>query len=79
VMEQATGQRWTGVLRYPSSRRTKRMTLDAQAKTELLEDFARIERVIAQPQPPPKVDKPIYKHCAYRTLCWQESTEDWDY
>ena len=79
VMEHATGQRWTGVLRYPSARRTKRMTLDASAKTKLIEDFACIERVITQPQPPPKVDKPICKHCAYRLLCWQASTEDWDY
>ena len=79
AIEQATGQRWTGVVRYPNSRRTKRITLDAQAQTELIEDFARIERVITQPQPPPKVHKPICKHCAYRMLCWQESTEDWDY
>jgi CRISPR-associated exonuclease Cas4 len=79
VMEQATGQPWSGVLRYPNSRRTKRIILDTPAKTELLDDFARIERVITQPQPPTKVDKPICKHCAYRMLCWQESTEDWDY
>ena len=79
VMEQATGQSWIGIVRYPRSRRTKRITLDAQAKTELCKDFEHIERVIAQPQPPMKVDKPICKHCAYRMLCWQESTEDWDY
>jgi CRISPR-associated exonuclease Cas4 len=79
VMEQASGQRWTGVLRYPDSRRTKRITLDAPAQIELLEDFTRIQQVITQPQPPPKVDKPICKHCAYRMLCWQQSTEDWDY
>ena len=79
VMEHATGQPWTGVLRYPSARRTKRLTLDAQAKTELLQDIARITTVIAQPQPPPQSAKPICKHCSYRMLCWQESTEDRDY
>src|SRR2546422_6181604 len=79
VMEQTTGQRWTGILRYPTSRRTKRLPLDAQAKTELLTDFAHIKTVIAQPQPPPPIAKPICKHCSYRMLCWQESTEDMDY
>lgn len=79
IMEHATGQPWTGVLRYPSARRTKRLTLDAQAKTELLQDIARITTVIAQPQPPPQSAKPICKHCSYRMLCWQESTEDRDY
>jgi len=79
VMEHATGQPWTGVLRYPASRRTKRFILDAQAKTELLQDIAHITAVIAQPQPPPQSAKPICKHCSYRMLCWQESTEDGDY
>jgi CRISPR-associated exonuclease Cas4 len=79
VMEHATGQSWTGMLRYPSARRTKRLTLDAQAKTALLQDMARITTVIAQPQPPPQSAKPICKHCSYRMLCWQESTEDRDY
>jgi len=79
TIQQATQQTWTGILRYPNSRRTKRIELDKQAKLNLLAAFEQITTIIVQPQPPEKVGKKICKHCSYRMLCWFESTEDRDY
>ncbi|RKZ35417.1 MAG: hypothetical protein DRQ41_15980 [Gammaproteobacteria bacterium] len=79
AIQQATMQTWTGILRYPNSRRTKRIELDKQAKLNLLNAFEQITTIIVQPQPPEKISKTICKHCSYRMLCWFESTEDRDY
>jgi len=79
VIREATQQPWVGILRYPNSRRTKRITMNAQLQSNLLTAFTQIKIVIAQPQPPQKSDKPLCKHCSYRLLCWKLSTEDEDY
>jgi len=79
VIQQATQEVWIGKLRYPNSRRTKRIELDKQAKKKLLTTFEQIRTIIVEPQPPKKISKPICKHCSYRLLCWFESTEDRDY
>lgn len=79
VLEQASGQAWAGVLRYPQSRRTRRVLLDAEGRAALAEAVRRIVAVIGLPGPPAKVGKPLCAECSYRMVCWQESTEDGDF
>jgi CRISPR-associated exonuclease Cas4 len=79
VMQQATQQPWYGIVRYPNSRRTKRIEMTEDRRINLQQVFTQIKTVIAQSQPPAKTDKPLCKHCSYRMLCWGESTEDADY
>lgn len=79
LLERATGKAWTGVLRYPQSRRTKRIEFDEAQRAAFVQAVQRIVRVIEQPKPPAKVKKPLCAECSYRMVCWQESTEDGDY
>ncbi len=79
VIREATQQPWFGILRYPNSRRTKRIEMDSKIESNLLINFNKIKSIIAQSSPPIKVDKPLCKHCSYRQLCWGLSTEDEDY
>jgi len=76
VMMQATGEEWTGVLRYPKSRRVKHIQFD---EAGLIAAFLSIKQVITRTQPPRKQVLYLCTHCSYRMLCWQESTEDWDF
>lgn len=79
IMIGATGRLWSGVLRYPRSRRVKKIVFDDQAKANLLAALQRIKTVLSLPCPPAKEPKPLCQHCAYRLLCWGKSTEDGDY
>lgn len=79
VLERASGQAWTGILRYPQSRRTKRMAFDDAQRAAFAQAVQRIIRVIQQPRPPAKQGKPLCAECSYRMVCWQQSTEDGDY
>lgn len=79
VMQQASHQSWTGVLRYPNSRRTKRLLMNATKEMELFTQFKHIKAVIQQPRPQQQVLQKICTHCSYRLLCWGLSTEDEDY
>jgi len=79
IMIGATDQLWSGVLRYPRSRRVKQIVFDDQTKADLLAALERIKAVIGLSCPPPKELKSLCKHCSYRLLCWGESTEDGDY
>ena len=76
VLEAATGQTWTGLLRLPSSRRVVRVELDATGQEELRAALDQIETIIRLATAPRKERKPVCKGCAYRLLCWGESTED---
>ncbi|OUD13075.1 Dna2/Cas4 domain-containing protein [Thioflexithrix psekupsensis] len=79
VLVHTTQQEWSGVLRYPKSRRIKRIVFDVDAQTAFIQDFERIKQVIACFSPPAKIEQPLCQNCSYRIVCWQKSTEDWDY
>ncbi len=79
VMQQTTQQTWKGILRYPNSRRTKRIEMDENVQSNLLKHFEQIKTVITQTHPPEKEDKPLCKQCSYRILCWGLSTDEGDY
>lgn len=79
VLERATGDGWTGILRYPQSRRTKRVVLDEEGRAALAEAVRRIAAVVTRAVPPTKSEKPLCRQCSYRMVCWRESTEDGDY
>lgn len=79
IMIAATGQSWSGTLRYPKSRRVKQIIFNNKVKADLLAAFERIKTAISDSHPPPKQLKSLCKHCSYRLLCWGESTQDGDY
>lgn len=77
-MTDATGQLWSGVLRYPALRRTIPVVLDCKMLNELDEAVDKISRVVNEELPPKPELKPLCKHCSYRIVCWNQSTEDED-
>jgi predicted GIY-YIG superfamily endonuclease/CRISPR/Cas system-associated exonuclease Cas4 (RecB family) len=79
LLERATGEAWTGVLRYPQSRRTKKVVLDEAGRAELGRAAGRIVEIIGLAVPPERIKKPLCGDCSYRMVCWQESTEDGDF
>lgn len=76
VLTVATCTSWTGVLRFPATRRIERLTLDEQARVTLGDALDQIAEIIARPSPPAKSGKPICSGCSYRLLCWGLTTED---
>lgn len=75
-LEVATGERWTGLLRFPRTRRVQRVELDSRWEDELEEALRQIEAIVRAAIPPPKQARPICVGCSYRMLCWGASTED---
>ncbi len=70
---------WQGLLRYPKSKRTKKITLNLDNLSQLSHHLMQIINIIKQATPPQKQEKSLCRHCSYSILCWGNSTEDYDY
>jgi len=60
-----------GEIDYPKLRKKVTVELTPEAERELQEILKKIEHVLAQRQPPPRIDKlSICKKCSYYELCY---------
>lgn len=60
----------TGVIDYPKLRKKIKVQLYPDDREELQRTIADIEKILAQPAPPPVIDKPFCPKCAYFDLCY---------
>lgn len=62
-----------GILHYPKTRRTHRITYsdaeDARARADITEALA----ILVQTQSPPRLDRPACRGCSYFDYCWGSS------
>lgn len=61
-----------GVLRYPKTRRTRRLPYTAQAAIQAEADIAEVLAVVAAPTSPPRQARTACRGCSYLDYCWNE-------
>jgi len=59
-----------GELRYPEQRRVEPVELTPELEQAVRSAIARVEELLAQPQPPPPVRISACTNCAYFEFCW---------
>lgn len=61
----------TGLIEYPDLKKTEPVPMLTDADIAAIETWeADIERIVAQTQCPPVIDKPICKQCSYYDFCY---------
>jgi CRISPR-associated exonuclease Cas4 len=65
------GQPYSGMLNYPTLKRTEAVTLTAEDEGRLEEIAASVRRLAAQPTPPPRITRRKFcRACAFEELCY---------
>ena len=59
-----------GVLHYPKTRRTVRLTYSTAEQAQAGSDIATAASVLAMPVSPPRLDRPACRGCSYFDYCW---------
>ena len=59
-----------GILHYPKTRRTYRVTFTADQETKALQDIDATLMVLAGNQPPPRISRAGCRGCSYLEYCW---------
>lgn len=62
----------SGILEYPTLRKTDKVVLTDEDREEIKSWLTDIERIIMAEGCPPKVQKGICKNCSYFDFCWVE-------
>lgn len=60
----------TGIIEYPYLREKRKVSLEEKDKIYLQETIKKVQNLIEQPSPPPRVRKNICDRCAYFDFCW---------
>ncbi|RLJ70698.1 CRISPR-associated Cas4 family exonuclease [Hydrogenivirga caldilitoris] len=59
-----------GLLHYPRLRKIKRVEFGKEDEAKIEEILARLEKTLELPEPPPVINAPYCKKCAYYELCY---------
>jgi CRISPR-associated exonuclease Cas4 len=59
-----------GILHYPKTRRTHRVTFTADQETKALQDIDATLAVLACDQSPPRISRVSCRGCSYLEYCW---------
>ena len=78
VLTVATGARWRGAIRVPTTRRVTSVEWSTSLLADVQAAWVAVQAIIAAPDPPRSVARPICQGCSYRLLCWGQSTEEVD-
>ncbi|SNZ16160.1 CRISPR-associated exonuclease, Cas4 family [Hydrogenobacter hydrogenophilus] len=59
-----------GLLHYPRHRKIKKVQLTSEDEKNMDQILCYIDSIIKSPKPPPVIEKPYCKECAYYHLCY---------
>ncbi|MDQ7083118.1 MAG: CRISPR-associated protein Cas4 [Aquificota bacterium] len=59
-----------GVIHYPKLRKVKEVSFSEEDRKLIEETLSRIKEVLSRDSPPPPVDKPYCRKCAYFEACY---------
>lgn len=70
ILEQNGIDGATGIIEYPTLRKTERVELTPEDRIEIVSWQGQIHRLITQAQCPARINKPICKKCSYYDFCY---------